>query len=65
MKTPSTSTTARLAVLFAIGLVAFNYPVIALFDRAATAFGIPVLYVYIFGAWAALIALVAAIIERP
>jgi len=38
--------------------------VLALFDRAATAFGIPVLYVYVFCAWALLIGLLALVTER-
>ena len=54
----------RLVVLFLIGALMFNYPLLALFDRASTAFGIPVLYVYMFCAWALLIALLALVIER-
>ena len=54
----------RLVALFLAGVLLFNYPLLALFDRAATAFGIPVLYVYIFGAWALLIALLALVVER-
>ncbi|HTQ00160.1 MAG TPA: hypothetical protein VMN56_12590 [Casimicrobiaceae bacterium] len=60
----STAKSQRLLVLFLVGLMLFNYPLLALFDRAATAFGVPVLYVYIFSAWAALIALLALVIER-
>ena len=63
--TPRASLAARLVALFALGIVLFNYPLLALFDVAAGAFGIPVLYAYIFGAWALLIALLALIIERP
>jgi hypothetical protein len=55
---------ARLVGLFLVCALLFNYPLLALFDRAATAFGIPVLYVYMFGAWALLIALLALVIER-
>ena len=55
----------RLVALFPLGVALFNFPLLALFDRAATAFGIPVLYVYIFCAWALLIALIALVIERP
>jgi hypothetical protein len=55
----------RLVALFALGVALFNFPLLALFDRAATAFGIPVLYVYIFCVWALLIALLALVIERP
>jgi hypothetical protein len=50
--------------LFLLGLLLFNYPLLALFNRAAGAFGVPVLYAYIFVAWAALIALLALVIER-
>lgn len=61
---PAPGTGQRLAVLFALGAALFNYPLLALFDRAATAFGVPVLYVYIFCVWALLIALLALVIER-
>jgi hypothetical protein len=46
-----------------LGVVLFNYPVLALFNVAGTLFGVPVLYVYIFAAWAALIALMALVAE--
>jgi len=62
--TRSTFTTQRLIAVFLFGLLLFNYPVLALFNRAADTFGIPVLYVYLFGAWAVLIALLARVIER-
>jgi len=61
---PSTRTNQRLVALFLLGTALFNYPLIAVFDRAATAFGIPVLYVYIFSAWTLLIGLYALVIER-
>ena len=54
----------RLVAVFLLGLLLFNYPLIALFNRASEAFGIPVLYAYIFGAWALLIGLLALVIER-
>jgi hypothetical protein len=55
----------RLVAVFLLGLLLFNYPLMALFNRAALVLGIPVLYAYIFGAWALLIALLAIVIERP
>ena len=61
---PPSPRSARLVALFALGVALFNYPLLALFDRTATAFGIPVLYVYIFCAWALLIALLALVVER-
>lgn len=54
----------RLIVLFLFGMLLFNYPLLALFNRPAEAFGIPVLYAYIFGSWALLIGLLALVIER-
>ena len=54
----------KLVAAFLLGAVLFNYPILSLFNRAASAFGIPILYVYIFLAWAGLIALVAGIVER-
>jgi hypothetical protein len=60
----STMKGPRLVAVFLVGLLLFNYPLLALFNRAATAFGIPLLYAYIFVAWALLIGLLAIVIER-
>ena len=49
----------RLIALFVLGCLLFNYPVLSLFNVAADAFGVPVLYAYIFAAWALLVALMA------
>ena len=54
----------RLVALFLLGALLFNYPLLAVFNRAAEVFGIPVLYAYIFFAWAALIGLLALVVER-
>ena len=54
----------RLAGLFLLGCLLFNFPLLALFNVRATVFGIPLLYAYLFAAWALLIALVAVIMER-
>jgi len=54
----------RLIALCLLGCVLFNYPVLALFNVPGTVLGIPVLYAYLFGAWAALVALMAWIVER-
>jgi len=55
----------RLVAAFLIGCVLFNYPVLSLFDRGDYLFGIPLLYAYVFAAWAGLIAVMAWFIERP
>jgi hypothetical protein len=54
----------RLVALFLLGALLFNYPLLALFNRAAEVLGIPVLYAYIFLSWASLIGLLAMVIER-
>jgi hypothetical protein len=46
----------RLAALCMLGFLLFNYPMLAVFNVAATIFGGPVLYAYIFGVWRLLIA---------
>ncbi len=54
----------RFVALCMLGLVLFNFPVLALFNVDATVFGVPLLYAYLFGAWALLIALMAYVAER-
>ena len=56
--------TQRLIALFLLGWVLFNFPMLSLFNQQATLLGIPSLYVYIFAAWALVIALMAWIAER-
>jgi hypothetical protein len=57
-------TGSRLVAVFLLGCVLFNDPLLSLFDRAADLFGVPLLYAYVFAAWAGLIALMAMVIER-
>jgi hypothetical protein len=51
--------TSRLIALFVLGGIAINYPLLALFSRSQTLFGIPMLYVYLFGVWLGFIVLLA------
>ena len=53
----------RFVALCMLGLVLFNYPILALFNVSGVLFGVPVLYAYMFIAWAALIGLMAWIAE--
>ena len=53
----------RLAAAFLVGLLLFCSPIVTLFDRTASWNAIPMLYLYLFGAWAALIALLAWILQ--
>ena len=54
----------RLVALFVLGCLLFSYPLLSLFNTGGVIFGIPVLYAYLFGVWAALIALMILVIER-
>ena len=54
----------RFVALSMLGMLLFNFPILALFNVPATLFGVPLLYAYIFIAWAALIALMAFVAER-
>jgi hypothetical protein len=49
----------RLVALFLLGCVLLNYPILSLVNLEILIFGLPLLYVYIFGAWCLLIALTA------
>ncbi len=54
----------RLVVLLLIGIIAINYPLLALFSKTVLWFGIPALYLYLFVFWALFIGLAAVVIER-
>jgi hypothetical protein len=54
----------RLVALFLLGNLLFNYPLLALFNRPVSVFGVPLLYAYVFGAWLLLVVLLAIIADR-
>lgn len=54
----------RLLVLFVFGCLALNYPLLALFSKAAVYYGIPVLYLYLFSCWTLFIIFIAIVTER-
>lgn len=54
----------RLVAVFIVGVLLFNYPLMSLFDRPVTVFGLPLLHVYLFLAWLGLIVAIAWIVER-
>jgi hypothetical protein len=54
----------RLVALFLLGCLLFNYPLLSLFASDLRIWGIPLVYVYLFIAWLALIGAMAMIIER-
>jgi len=53
----------RLVVSFLLGCLLFNYPLLALFNKSGAVFGVPILYAYLFIAWALLIGLLAIILR--
>ena len=53
----------RLVAVCLAGCVLFNYPLLALFDRPETVWGVPLLYVFVFAAWLLLIAALAWVVE--
>jgi hypothetical protein len=55
---------AHLVGISGLGLLLFSYPLLAVFDVAGTVFGVPVVLAYLFGAWAAVVALVALAVRR-
>lgn len=52
----------RLIGLFILAVILFNPPILNLFG--GTVFGWPALYIYLFVAWALIIAGVAVVVER-
>lgn len=53
----------RLVAVFLAGVLLFNFPLVSLVDAASFWFGVPATVAYLFGTWAALIALMAWILE--
>jgi hypothetical protein len=53
----------RLAFLFLLGCVFFNYPLLSIFNQGGSLFGMPPLYAWLMGSWLVLIALLALVIE--
>ena len=55
--------TQRLLALFGAGALLFNFPLLKLWLSEHTVFGLPLLPVALFSAWALLIALLALLME--
>lgn len=56
--------TGLTAVVAAFGFLLFLPPLLSAFDRGDQVFNVPVVWAYLFGAWALLIALVAVLVRR-
>ena len=53
----------RLVAVFMLGCLLFSYPLLALFDSGGEVFGIPLLFAYLFVAWALLIVAMILVVE--
>lgn len=63
MQRPSGLLPQRLLALSAAALLLFNFPLLALWDREALLFGLPLFPTALFGLWALLIAALAGLME--
>jgi hypothetical protein len=54
----------RLVALFFAGWALFNFPLLALWDRDALLWGLPLFPLALFAIWAVLIAVLAWVVER-
>jgi hypothetical protein len=54
----------RLIAVFLLGLALLNFPLLAVVEAGPSWFGLPPIFVYLFGVWAGLIVLLALIVER-
>jgi hypothetical protein len=54
----------RLVAAGMLGFLLFGYPLMAVFDRDTLVLGVPLLWAYLMVAWAALIAVAAALVRR-
>ena len=50
--------------VFLLGCLLFSWPLLALFNVPAAVAGVPLLYAYLFAAWAGLIVLIAVVSGR-
>ena len=63
MQAPSRSRELLVALLL-LGVLLLVPPLLTIFNQATRVLGVPMLYLYLFVVWAALIALVALTVER-
>jgi hypothetical protein len=54
----------RLIAVFLLGAVLLNFPLLAVVEAGQRLFGLPPLFLYLFGTWAGLILLLALLVER-
>jgi hypothetical protein len=54
----------RLAAAFLLGLMLFMPPLLAVASKDVMVWGIPLLYLWLFGSWLGLIVVMALVVER-
>jgi hypothetical protein len=59
---PDSRNARRLAGVFLLGWVLLNYPILSLFNHPGTVAGIPLLYAFVFAAWALIVGLAGLVI---
>ena len=66
MNAPETNEHARAwpVAVFLLGVLLFSWPLLALFNVPASVAGVPLLYAYLFLAWAGLIVIIAVVSAR-
>lgn len=57
-------TSQRLILIFVIGCLLLNYPLLSIFNRSQLVGGVPILFLYVFAAWLLLIGLTAFVLRR-
>ena len=55
---------SRLAAVGVLGFLLLNYPLLSLVDLPRRVLGIPLLWIYLYLVWAALIAVLALIVRK-
>ena len=53
-----------IVILFIVGVLVLNYPMLELFDRPWMPFGIPLLYLYLYLVWFVLIVLLVVVVQH-
>ncbi|BCY29120.1 hypothetical protein [Flavobacterium okayamense] len=54
----------KLIVLTLVLFIAFNLPILLLFDSSQKVFGLPFIYIYLFGIWSISILITFIIVKR-
>lgn len=54
----------RMIGLFLLGVLLLYSPLLSVFDTNTELLGLPVIYIYLFSTWVALIVLIAWLVER-